>query len=309
MTDPGGIVCPSCGAPGAEFLGKVPVTDTFAGMKLPACLPPSSLYLCPACALRFKWPRLRRERTDELYAASGTEAPVAYQSSGRRDWDIIRRFLSRESGGAILDIGCHDGAFLRTMTGWTPSGVEMSPSAARAAGAAGIQIVGTDFYSLPRMGGRYKAITVIDVIEHSDSPRAFLAAAADLLLPGGVLIVSTGDSCSPTARLMGSAYWYYALADHISFINREWCSRAAVSAGLSFDGAEQFSHSDGEGVVPAVGEAARNLFYRLFPGVSARLRRLGAGNIDAASSPEMAYYPPSWRTARDHFVSFFRKEA
>ena len=49
----------------------------------------------------------------------------------------------------------------------------------------------------------FDVITLWDIIEHLPSPCATLSAAAELLEPGGHLVLTTGDASSAVARHSG----------------------------------------------------------------------------------------------------------
>ena len=65
-------------------------------------------------------------------------------------------------------------------------------------------------------------ILAIDVIEHVSDPAAFFSRVWQLLKPGGIFLVFTGDSDAWSWRLQQSRYWYVSfLPEHISFYCRK----------------------------------------------------------------------------------------
>ena len=66
-----------------------------------------------------------------------------------------------------------------------------------------------------------------------------MAKLAELLAPGGVLLVSTGDTDAFLWRLMRRDYWYY-LSDHVSFFCESWFKWLAGQLGLEVVAARRF---------------------------------------------------------------------
>ena len=114
-----------------------------------------------------------------------------------------------------LDLGCGTGFLLERLAreGWSGVGVDLSPksvSLARsrldAAGAgARVRVTVGSVYEPPE--GPFDLVTATDVLEHLEDPGSCLAAAADRLAPGGLVVVSTPNRRS----LPGARRW---LAEH-----------------------------------------------------------------------------------------------
>jgi SAM-dependent methyltransferase len=131
--------------------------------------------------------------------------------------DVVA-FLSKflQPGKKVLDIGCGAGGFLdfALAHGCETSGVEFSTSAVRFATDRGHRVVmalselDRDFFDV---------VTAIDVIEHQYDPAKFLQGCVQVLKPGGVLIVFTGDINSSSARSAGVRWWYAGCPEHVAF--------------------------------------------------------------------------------------------
>lgn len=97
--------------------------------------------------------------------------------------------------GRLLDVGGGEGAFARAaarergVEAWL---LEPDPAAAARARAGGLSVLEAPLEALgDGHDGSFDAVTLLDVLEHLDDPRAGLATIKRLLRPGGTLLVST----------------------------------------------------------------------------------------------------------------------
>ncbi len=300
-------VCPSCGRNKIEKIGKTPETIVFAGVIRDASIIKTTLYKCSSCHLHFKYPQLEKEELDILYMKA-PETMWQSQADKRTDWKIASSWIKDEfETGAILDVGCFDGEFLKQLgANYECSGIEINDKAAQIAKMRGAIIAGADISDILKSKKKYDVITAFDVIEHVNDPRAFLKTLLSAVKPGRSVIISTGNTAALSWRLMGSSYWYSAYAEHISFINPYWCHHLAQSLGLKILRQEFYAHSDTD-AANRLKDLAINLLYRISPDAIAILRRHGAGKTGAKNYNLMNRYPPAWASATDHFITLFRK--
>jgi len=120
-----------------------------------------------------------------------------------------RGLATRPARGAVLDVGCGNGAFLKFARelGWKPFGVELDVRAARAATESGIDVLAASLVGLGKQYHRYfDAITLSHVIEHVHHPAKEIERCFTLLKPGGYLWVETPNIESFGFKLFGR-YW------------------------------------------------------------------------------------------------------
>ncbi len=166
------------------------------------------------------------------------------RSQSRHDQNTARRLgkITAALGRApaairLLDVGCSSGAFLLTarQLGFQVEGVEPSVDAARTARAAGLTVF-TGYLEqaqFPDVG--FDAITLIEIVEHLRDASALLRECARILKPGGILLITTPNAHSWTARFMGARWAGYSLNDmggHISFFNPQSMRLLAANSGL-----------------------------------------------------------------------------
>ncbi len=271
----------------------------------------SSLYRCLNCHLYFRSPQLSLSDLDQLYNEEG----VDYLHGFRKDWRLITDFIGHQTlpDSTILDVGCFDGKFLdyfdSVNKGWQRSGVELNHEAAEEAERKGIKIVARDFNALSDIQAQFSVITAIDIIEHGKNPEELLRNMLRLTRPGGVVIISTGNTNALAPRIMGAKYWYYMFPGHISFINRPWLKRTARELNTRIVEIKQFSHGDSNSFVPPITDGVKNIIYKLSPKGFSLLRKAGLGGIDTTVNPELKYYPPNWRSAKDHLLIVLEKKS
>jgi hypothetical protein len=115
--------CPLCGNSAGKQLLKAP--DRFHGRKHPY-----ELERCSSCHLvRLVDPPSPQEMPVHYSQSYHTSIEEAGETKLARRWKRHRNtVLNLKSGGALLDIGCGSGAFLRTVKGsaWRLHGVEIS---------------------------------------------------------------------------------------------------------------------------------------------------------------------------------------
>jgi 2-polyprenyl-3-methyl-5-hydroxy-6-metoxy-1,4-benzoquinol methylase len=297
------VKCPDC-EKSATLVGAIPDTNRFAGQHLESLLPGGFLWRCDNCKLGFRHPQIPKKQLDLLYE-QGNDWSWSGPPTKRNDWNLAQGWVSEliKPGSKVLDVGCFDGGFLtHLLARYDCYGIEIHPVASERAAKKGIKILAKDFFDLE---GQFDLITAFDVIEHMQSPAAFLEKAAKYIRHGGMLIVSTGNLDSKSFKFMGSRYWYCTIAEHISFISPFWVSK---SIGSNYRVIKQitFSHSTTSLSKKGI-QTALNILYRTLPSVFRVLRRIGMGGVDAKAHPRLADLPPSWITSSDHFIVLLQR--
>ena len=165
-------------------------------------------------------------------------------AESRRRFKVARRRLQTISGLLektardirVLDVGCSRGSFLAagTRLGFQMEGVEPAATIAAAARASGhvVHIGLLDPVGLPPRS--FDAITLFEVVEHPKDPLPLLQECRRILRPGGVLVVSTGNTASWTVAAMRERWDYFHIAKdggHISFFNPRSISLLAARSG------------------------------------------------------------------------------
>jgi len=217
--------------PGARFITRCPVGCAAPLVSSQIVLPEGPLLRCAACG------QLVSQCSEDAYRAALTKWDTAAGTlpdarSVRRHATVSRRRLRtllsvlgrRASEVKLLDVGCSSGAFLLAAReiGLEAEGVEISPEAADAARRAGFRVFTGLLEDAAYPDASFDAVTLIEVLEHLREPRALLAECRRILRPGGVLLATTPNGASWTARAMGASWDVFSLTGmggHVSFFN------------------------------------------------------------------------------------------
>jgi 2-polyprenyl-3-methyl-5-hydroxy-6-metoxy-1,4-benzoquinol methylase len=145
-----------------------------------------------------------------------------HEEVSRRRLAAILRLLERAAQGArLLDVGCSSGAAAARM-GFQAEGVEPSPEAAESARRDGFRVHTGLLEEARYPAAAFDAVTLIEVLEHLNDPRPLLAECRRILRPGGIVMATTPNAESWTARAMGARWEVFSLSamgGHVSFFN------------------------------------------------------------------------------------------
>jgi len=156
-------------------------------------------YFCLDCRLGFFFSE--KDTGSEFYRHSqlyGSRAEGMLYEYAELDWRFQTFFkLSPDRAGeAILDIGCGDGAFiaLAKAHGLEAQGIDIDPRAiALAENVRKLknvrQLSWQEIDNFPNLG-KFTAITLFDVLEHTNVPAELLTRIGELLCPQGRLYIS-----------------------------------------------------------------------------------------------------------------------
>ena len=111
-------------------------------------------------------------------------------------WSGVIDALKKSGGKKVFDLGCGNGAFARYLAGvgYEVQGVDPSETGIEQAKLADPSIVlevGSAYDPLVSRFGTFQSLVSLEVVEHVYYPRIYAQCVSDLLVPGGVAIIST----------------------------------------------------------------------------------------------------------------------
>ncbi|MGB8757423.1 MAG: class I SAM-dependent methyltransferase [Pseudolabrys sp.] len=160
----------------------------------------------------------------------------------RREFGNTVNFIQKyRASGRLLVVGCAYGFFLQEARRYFDvAGIEISEEAATFCRKQGLRVLRgmADENSLAQLG-TMDVITLLDVLEHLPSPHETLALCTRYLSPGGIILITTGDFASPSARAAGARWRLMTPPQHLWYFTLESVERMAHALGLRI---ERYDH-------------------------------------------------------------------
>jgi len=149
--------------------------------------------------------------------------------NARARLQVIRQY---RPSGKLLEVGCARGEFLRIAREYfTSFGVEPNPELAEEA----IKIAPVHTGLIETEPGTYYDVAAsFHVIEHTPSPKQFLAAIAQRLRPRGLIVLETPDIDSIPYRIFKSR-WRQFIPEHYYFFDEQTMRKLLEDAGFKIE--------------------------------------------------------------------------
>lgn len=203
---------------------------------------------CPSCRLLFRRELPAPVELGEIYSTEYFRRPED-DAAGQGYADYlsdeelhrlngalrVRKLSALAAPGRLFDIGAAAGFFMdeARRRGWDVAGIDVSPQMSGwGRERLGLELLSGDFRETELAEGGYDAVTMWDYIEHSLDPIGDLERAHQLLRPGGVLAISTGDAASLVARVSGRRWHLLTPHHHNFFFTADTLTLACERAGL-----------------------------------------------------------------------------
>ncbi|MGH3008564.1 MAG: class I SAM-dependent methyltransferase [Gaiellaceae bacterium] len=244
--------CPVCGtAAHSRLFAEANIDETridarsFSSRKTPEFM--HYRYLeCATCDLVYASPAPTAATTSSLYRdaeyASAAEAGHAADTYAR----LLARLLPRlPDRVAALDVGAGDGAFLERLAGAgfdRVVGIEPSRAPLAQAAPAVRELIVEGTFVPGVVEGPFTLVTCFQTLEHIPDPLETLRLAADLLAPGGALVLVVHDRRGLPTRLLGGRSPILDL-EHLQLFSRNSLGAALQGAGLALDSVAPFANT------------------------------------------------------------------
>jgi SAM-dependent methyltransferase len=198
--------------------------------------------LCPGCGAATTDPWPDAAALERAYAGWYRPASGRFAGPGNRLLRCTRGLLARRLAriappGTVLDVGAGEGVLLDALR-------------ARGRNAIGLERVSTraDVHALDldELDERFGAIVFWHSLEHLPAPSRALRRAAELLLPGGVMVIAVPNAGSLQAKVFGDDWLALDLPRHLVHLPADALLGRLTELGLQV---ERVSHVRGGQVV------------------------------------------------------------
>ena len=199
---------------------------------------------CPQCDLVYSHEVINCDSDEARYRSSNvTSAHMALHRNAayaelesKKARYIVGRLaqVRGTSETSLLDIGCSTGALLQAAAeaGWQALGIDLSRDGVQIARDRGLDVLEGCFpQDLPIERAPFGAITMLDVLEHAEDPKGFLASVTEHLSHGGVLGVQVPNFNSLLIRIEGARN-NNICHGHWSYFTSETLIKLANKVGL-----------------------------------------------------------------------------
>ncbi len=190
---------------------------------------------CDDCSFVFSNPCLHEDAVLEFYSQlEDNEYSDEAEGRGKNFKTILKRMAKIQTpDSTLLDIGAASGIFLNEAlhSGYDVTGLEPSEFLVKEAKRLyGLDILQGTIEDLDE-NLSFSTVTCLDIIEHLVEPDAFMSRVANMIKPGGLLVIVTPDIGSIASRLAGKHWWHYRIA-HINFFNTRSLERLLGKHGF-----------------------------------------------------------------------------
>jgi SAM-dependent methyltransferase len=147
---------------------------------------------------------------------------------------VVDRARQMIPSGTLIEVGAAYGFFLlEAKAHYRVHGVEIADEAAEFARVRGLDVrTGSLTREFLEEIGPIDVAVMLDVIEHLEHPKATLALCSEFLRPGGIVILTTPDFASASARITARGWRNMTPPQHLWFFTSDSIERMAAAVGL-----------------------------------------------------------------------------
>ncbi|MEE8398210.1 MAG: class I SAM-dependent methyltransferase [Desulfobacterales bacterium] len=207
-----------------------PLTQHLEGVIDPFTHDRFSIEKCTNCGLGHTLPH--PEQIERYYdpVYYGNRHGLTSRFCAKRRARIVSHIMGGKKNGALLDVGCGDGAFLLEATekGWQCVGTERNPALPR---KAGLIVEETIAEATP--SGPYDCVTFWHSLEHMGDPLSMLIQVSEVLASSGRLIIAVPDNGGLQARIFSHKWLHLDVPRHLYHFDCGALSHLLKSAGFT----------------------------------------------------------------------------
>ncbi len=235
--DPPAKACAHCGAP--ELVEMFTTGDHF--QQKPGKF---TLVRCGSCGVVFQNPRLNADGLAfyyrDYYDGLGADiTELAFSNYGPVYANRAKMMQALTTPRRWLDVGCGHGHFCRAAREALPNteldGLDWGTSVDDAQRRRWIDQAhrGSLPALAPTLRGRYDVVSMFHYLEHVLDPAAEIAAAREVLEPGGYLVIEVPEPDSKIGRALGSYWVNWLQPQHLQFLSIRHVDRLLRDHGFT----------------------------------------------------------------------------
>ena len=217
-----------------------------------------SVVRCRECAMLRLFPQPAPETLARYYPADYWFDPTENRSSQLADryrrvvlrdhlTFVTRAYRSTGDCGPLLDVGCGGGLLpgMLRQRGLPAMGLDSSPKACSIAWQRHrVPALTADLAHHPFAPGSFALVSLFHVLEHLPDPRSYLAAARELLVPNGRLVVQVPNADSWQFRLLGPRWNGLDIPRHLNNFRSSDLRSILEECGFAVTRVKHFSLRD-----------------------------------------------------------------
>jgi 2-polyprenyl-3-methyl-5-hydroxy-6-metoxy-1,4-benzoquinol methylase len=221
-----------CGICGNMTFGVLKKYSSFLGMDVQR----SAVIKCTDCGIITRYPSLFEGADIKKLAPANLSYTHEFAGgstvvSSPRYAARLTMVAAQVNGRQLLDIGCGSGAFLKLAKdmGWQVTGTEFTLAAVQKLNEEGITCLLGSLDNEELKGRQFDFIHINHVFEHVDKPVNILQQAANLLAPGGMILIEVPNELEGLVQVI-KRWLGFSGASATSFFEHEWFFSATTLA-------------------------------------------------------------------------------
>jgi SAM-dependent methyltransferase len=222
---------PVSSAPAREAVASAP---TCAWCGAAAHPQGARLVVCEACGSATTFPAPDDAELAAAYA--DWYRPGVGRFSGPGDWllrrsraTLARRVDQTGPPGPVLDVGCGDGVLLDALAARGREAVGLERESSRP------DVRTCELSAFAERPGEWAAVVLWHSLEHLRDPAEAIDRAAELLAPGGLLVVAVPNRASLQARCFGDRWFALDLPRHLVHLSARGLVDGLERRGLALE--------------------------------------------------------------------------
>lgn len=147
---------------------------------------------------------------------------------------LVKKFLKPANRKKVLEIGSHEGLFLKELKdlGYEVLGVEPGLSVARHAKSIGINTLEGSFEEVfPNIKEKFDAVFLFHTLEHMEDALSNLKKIKTIINPQGFIFIEVPNILSYRSRKYGEN-WEYIYSEHLHYFSCDSLSKLLSEAGF-----------------------------------------------------------------------------